>query len=420
MKLGTAGRTVTLGIIGLGGRGVGQMKTLLSMPDVQVNAVCDVYEDRAQNAADIVKEQRGAAPFCTTDYREVLKREDVEAVVIMTSWQTHIPIAIEAMRAGKIVSMEVGGATSLDECWEMVRVSEQTGKGVMLLENCCYNDVEMALLNMIKQGVFGELVHCRGGYQHDLRDEIGLGDINRHYRQDNFMHRNGELYPTHELGPIATYLNLNRGNRMLTLVSMASKAVGEHEWLKKNRPDTDLAKARFNEGDIVTTMISCSNGETIMLTHDCTLPRPYSRGGYVQGVKGVWMEDGHGIYLEDDAHEGGTYAHKFKSDKEMLEKYEHPLWKEYREFGLRGGHGGMDYLVLRAFVESIQKEVAFPIDVYDTAAWMAITCLSEESIQKGSAPVNIPDFTSGRWMRREARPGDMFSLDAVYPEAFTE
>ena len=420
MKLGTAGRTVTLGIIGLGGRGVGQMKTLLSMPDVQVNAVCDVYEDRAQNAADIVKEQRGAAPFCTTDYREVLKREDVEAVVIMTSWQTHIPIAIEAMRAGKIVSMEVGGATSLDECWEMVRVSEQTGKGVMLLENCCYNDVEMALLNMIKQGVFGELVHCRGGYQHDLRDEIGLGDINRHYRQDNFMHRNGELYPTHELGPIATYLNLNRGNRMLTLVSMASKAVGEHEWLKKNRPDTDLAKASFNEGDIVTTMISCSNGETIMLTHDCTLPRPYSRGGYVQGVKGVWMEDGHGIYLENDAHEGGTYAHKFKSDKEMLEKYEHPLWKEYREFGLRGGHGGMDYLVLRAFVESIQKEVAFPIDVYDTAAWMAITCLSEESIQKGSAPVNIPDFTSGRWMRREARPGDMFSLDAVYPEAFAE
>lgn len=420
MKLGTAGRTVTMGFIGHGHRGVGQLKTLLSMPDVQINAVCDVYEDRAQAAAESVKEARGYEPFCTTDYREVLKREDIEAVVIMTSWQTHIPIAIEAMRAGKIVSMEVGGATSLDECWELVRVSEQTSKGVMLLENCCYNDTEMALLNMIKQGVFGELVHCRGGYQHDLRDEIGNGDIIRHYRQDNFMHRNGELYPTHELGPIATYLNLNRGNRMLTLVSMASKAVGEHEWLKKNRPDTALAKAKFNEGDIVTTMISCAGGETIMLTHDCTLPRPYSRGGYVQGVKGVWMEDGHGIYLEDDAHEGGTYAHKFSSDKEMLEKYEHPLWKEYRDFGLRGGHGGMDYLVLRAFVESIQKDVEFPIDVYDTAAWMAITCLSEESIQKGSMPVAIPDFTSGRWMRREKRPGDMFSLDKVCREAFEE
>ena len=420
MKLGTVGRTVRIAFIGYGSRGVGQLNTFLSMEDVEVNAVCDVYEDRAQAAADAVEENRGRRPFATTDYREAICRDDVEAVVIMTSWQTHIPIAIDAMRAGKTVAMEVGGATSLNECWELVRVSEETGKGVMMLENCCYNDVEMALLNMIKKNVFGELVHCRGGYQHDLRDEIGDGDINRHYRQDNFMHRCGELYPTHELGPIATYLNLNRGNRMLTLVSMASKAVGEHEWLQKNRPDTALAKANFRQGDIVTTMISCANGETIMLTHDCTLPRPYSRGGYVQGTKGVWMEDGHGIYLEDDAHEGGTYAHKFSPDKEMLQKYEHPLWKEYREFGLRGGHGGMDYLCLRAFVESIQKNVKFPIDVYDTAAWMAITCLSEESIQKGSAPVAIPDFTSGRWMQKQDRPGDMFSLDAVYPEAFEE
>lgn len=416
MKLGEVGRTVTIGFIGLGGRGQGQLKTLLSMPDVEVTAVCDVYEDRAQEGAKIVQEARGKEPFATTDYHEVLKRDDIEAVMIMTSWQTHIPIAIDAMRAGKIVSMEVGGATSLNECWEMVRASEETGKGVMLLENCCYNDVEMAVLNMVKQGVFGELVHCRGGYQHDLRDEIGLGDVNRHYRQDNFMHRNGELYPTHELGPIASYLNLNHGNRMLTLVSMASKAVGEHEWLKQNRPDTALASAKFNEGDIVTTMISCANGETIVLTHDCTLPRPYSRGGYVQGTKGVWMEDGHGIFLEGEGQEGKSWAHVFKSDKEKLAEYEHPLWKEYREFGLRGGHGGMDYLVMRAFIESIQKNVAFPIDVYDTAAWMAITVLSEESIQKGSAPVAIPDFTSGRWMQPQSRPADKFSLDVVCEE----
>ena len=203
MKLGTVGRTVTIGFIGLGGRGQGQLKTLLSMQDVQVNAVCDVYEDRAQEGAKIVQEARGTTPFATTDYHEVLSRADVEAVMIMTSWQTHIPIAIDAMRAGKVVAMEVGGATSVNECWELVRTSEQTGKGVMLLENCCYNDVEMAILNMVKEGVFGELVHCRGGYEHDLRDEIGLGDVNRHYRQDNFMHRNGELYPTHELGSMS-------------------------------------------------------------------------------------------------------------------------------------------------------------------------------------------------------------------------
>ena len=420
MKLGTVGRTVTIGFIGYGSRGVGQLNTFLAMEDVEVNAVCDIYEDRAQAAADAVLEKRGVRPFATTDYRELLRRGDIEAVAIMTSWQTHIPIAIAAMRAGKTVCMEVGGATSLNECWELVRVSEETGKPVMMLENCCYNDVEMALLNMIKKNVFGELVHCRGGYQHDLRDEIGNGDINRHYRQDNFMNRCGELYPTHELGPIASYLNINHGNRMLTLVSMASKAVGEHEWLKKNRPGTGLASAKFRQGDIVTTMISCANGETIMLTHDCTLPRPYSRGGYVQGTKGMWVEEGRGIYLEDDAHAGETFAHTFRPDKEYLEKYEHPLWKEYRDFGLRGGHGGMDYLVIRAFIESIQKGVKFPIDVYDTAAWMAITCLSEESIAKGSAPVAIPDFTSGRWMQKQDRPGDMFSLDAVYEEAFEE
>ena len=261
------------------------------------------------------------------------------------------------------------------------------------------------------------MVHCRGGYQHDLREEIGMGDINRHYRQDNFRHRNGELYPTHELGPISTYLNINRGNRMLTLTSMASKAVGQHAWMQQHRADSPLANVPFTQGDIVTTMIRCVNGETLLLTHDCTLPRPYSRGGVVQGTKGLWMEDGRAIYLEDEHQDP---SHTFQPDKDLLEKYEHPLWKEYREFGLRGGHGGMDYLVMRAFIESIQKDVPFPIDVYDAATWMSITALSEESIQKGSMPVAIPDFTSGRWMNRPARPADMFSLDAVRPEVFED
>ena len=192
-----------------------------------------------------MEKSRGVRPFGTTDYREVNAREDIEAVVIMTSWTTHILIANDAMKHGKIVGMEVGGASSIEECWSLVRVSEETGLPVMLLENCCYNDTEMALLNMIRQGVFGELVHCRGGYEHDLRDEVGEGDINRHYRQENFMHRNGELYPTHELGPIASYLNLNRGNRMLSLVSMASKGIGEHAWLQEHRPDSPLANAHF-------------------------------------------------------------------------------------------------------------------------------------------------------------------------------
>lgn len=420
MKLGNVGRTLRAGVIGLGNRSREQLRCLYSMADVKVAAVCDVYEDRILHAQDAAVANGCARPDGCLDYREITRRDDIEVVFIFSSWQTHVPIAIDAMRHGIIPAMEVGGASSLEECWDLVHTSESTNIPLMLLENCCYGKEEMTLLNMIRQGVFGEMIHCRGGYQHDLREEIGNGDVNRHYRQDHFRSRCAELYPTHELGPIATYLGLNRGNRMLSLVSMASKAVGQHEWMQKNRADSPLAQLKFNQGDVVTTMIRCANGETIMLTHDCTLPRPYSRGGYLQGSRGLWAEDGRFIYLEDRTAPGPHGEHFFESDKPYMDEYRHPLWKAYEEFGLRGGHGGMDYLTLRAFVESVQKGIPFPIDVYDAAAWMAITCLSEQSIAMGSMPVAIPDFTNGRWIRREARPGDIFSLDAVYPEAFAD
>lgn len=282
----------------------------------------------------------------------------------------------------------------------------------MLLENCCYGKEEMTIMNMVRKGIFGEIVHCQGGYQHDLRDEIGRGDITRHYRQENFLHRNGELYPTHELGPIAKYIHLNRGNRMLTLVSMASKAVGQKEWLQKNRPNDPLTQKNFQEGDIVTTMIKCANGETIMLTHDCTLPRAYSRGGRVQGTKGLWMEDNRSVFIEGRSPENpNDWAHRWEKDEKYMQEYCHPLWKEYEAFGRRGGHGGMDYLVLRAFIESIQNNQPFPIDVYDTAAWMSITPLSEESIAMGSMPVPVPDFTDGLWIEKRPFHKGPYALD---------
>ena len=414
MKMGEQGRSIRLGIVGLGGRGIGQMQTLLGMPDVEVAAVCDVYPDRVEKAREIVKEKRGVSPDGTLDYRELNARDDIEAVVVMTSWTTHALIAIDAMKAGKRVTMEVGGAASVEECWQMVRTSEDTGQPCMLLENCCYGQEEMALLNMVKKDVFGEVVHCQGAYAHDLRSEIGNGDINRHYRQENFLHRNGELYPTHELGPIAKYLDLNRGNCMLSLVSMASKAAGLNAWLKENRADDPLAQRRVNQGDIVNTIIKCANGETILLTHDCTLPRPYSRGGRIQGTRGIWMEDNRSIYLEGRSHDDPkAWTHKWESDKPYMEEFKHPLWKEYEEYGLRGGHGGMDYLVLRAFVESVQQQKAPPIDVYDTAAWMVITCLSEQSVAMGGMPVPIPDFTNGAWINRGPADTGTYSLDAI-------
>ena len=400
MKMGEKGSTVRLGIIGLGGRGQGQTETLIQMPDVEVVAVCDVYPDRIQQTREMIYKHRGVYPDGETDYRKVISRPDVDAIMVFSSWETHLDICVQAMKAGKKVATEVGGANSVDECWKLVRTKEETGIECMILENCCYGKEEMTLLNMVRQGVFGTLVHCQGGYQHDLRDEIGLGDINRHYRQRHFLHRNGELYPTHELGPIAEYLSLNRGNRMVSLCSMASKAAGLHEWLKEHRADTDLANAQVNQGDIVTTMIQCANGETILLTHDCTLPRPYSRGGRIQGTKGIWMEDNRSIYLEGRSPADPTFwTHRWESDEAYMKEFEHPLWKAYEEFGLRGGHGGMDYLVLRGFIESVQKNECPPIDTYDTASWMAITALSEQSVAMGGLPVPVPDFTEGRWLK---------------------
>ena len=405
MKLNQYGETVRLAILGIGGRGFGQMKELLEMPDVTITSVCDVYPDRIERAQNLVQEKRGTRPFGTTVPIDCIDRADVDAVIVMSSWETHIPLCIMAMRCKKPVAMEVGGATSVDECWQLVRVSEETSMPCMLLENCCYGEVELTLQNMIRQNVFGTLVHCAGAYSHDLRDEIGYGDLHRHYRQRHFMHRNAELYPTHELGPIANYLDINRGNRMVTLTAMSSKAVGMHEWLQEHRPDSPLANATFREGDIVTTLIKCANGETIQLTHDCTLPRPYSRGGVIRGTKGMWMEDSRSIFIEGRTlTEGGSWAHRPESDEKYMEEYRHPLWREYIDFGLRGNHGGMDYLVLRAFIESVQNQTEPPIDVYDAAAWMSITALSEESIALGSQPLAIPDFTSGRWTQPRKNP----------------
>jgi len=400
MKMGDKGPVVRLGIIGLGGRGLGQTETLIQMPDVEVVAVCDVYEDRVRKGQELIEKHRGLTPAGETDFKKVISRDDVDAVCVFTSWETHIDICVQAMYHGKRVATEVGGATSVEECWKLVRAKEETGIECMMLENCCYGKEEMTLLNMVRQGVFGTLVHCQGGYEHDLRDEIGNGDINRHYRQRHFLHRNAELYPTHELGPIAEYLSINRGNRMVSLCAMGSKAAGLHEWLQENRPDSPLANAQVNQADIMTTMIKCANGETILLTHDCTLPRPYSRGGRVQGTKGIWMEDNRSIYIDGrTVNDPNHWTHSWESDAAYMEEYKHPLWKAYEEFGLRGGHGGMDYLVLRAFIESVQKNECPPIDTYDTASWMCITALSEQSAAMGGMPVPIPDFTEGRWLQ---------------------
>lgn len=409
-KLGIRGRDVRIGVIGLGNRGVDQMKVALSMPDVKAAIVCDNWGDRAEKGAEIAEQVQGFRPDVTHNAADVFARDDIEGVMIMTSWQTHIPLAIEALRAGKYPALEVGGGTSIEQLWELVRTSELMGIPVMMLENCCYDYREMTLLSMIRKGLFGEVVHCGGAYCHDLRSEIGNGDKNHHYRLDNFLHRNGELYPTHELGPIAKYLDIGRGNAILTVSSTASSARGLSAWFAEHRPD--LVGRTVCQGDVVDTVLRCANGQTIHLVHDCTLPRPYSRGGLIQGTKGIWQEDGAHIYLEgiSPGMKPGEWTERWEPEEKYLKRYEHPLWKKYREFGLRGGHGGMDYLVIRAYIESLQNKTPPPIDVYDTATWLAVTCLSEQSVALQGAPVSMPDFTNGQWMTRVNEDLGQYSL----------
>ncbi len=397
-----------IGIIGLGGRGQGILSILLTMDDVAITAVCDRYADRAEKAAAKVVEKGQPEPFLTLDYKEVVRRDDVDCIITPSSWTSHTEIMLASMEAGKPVGTEVGGATSVEECWELVRTWKRTGVPCMMLENCCYGREEMAILNMVRQGLFGELIHCQGGYEHDLRDEVALGLDQRHYRFRNYLHRTGDNYPTHALGPLAKMLNINRGNRFISLASFASKTRGIKAWAEANlAPDHPARQANFVQADVVSTILTCAHGETVLLTLDTSLPRPYSRGQRVQGTKGIWMELNDSIYLE-----GQSPPHEWESFRDYIDEHDHPLWQDDRISGFLGYHGGMDYLILRAFIEPLLAgQKTLPIDVYDTVTWMAVTALSEESVALGGQPVPFPDFTRGAWIEREAPAASPYSLD---------
>ncbi|MBO4217252.1 MAG: Gfo/Idh/MocA family oxidoreductase [Clostridia bacterium] len=401
---------VRIAMVGYGSRGRGLLPLLLDMDDVEITGVCDKYEDRANDAAAKVTEVSGKTPFCTTDYRRLLERDDVDAIITPSDWREHVDICINSMLAGKRVATEVGGAYSLEQLYELVRTSERTGIPCMMLENCCYGREEMTVTNMVRQGIFGTVVCCEGGYHHDLRGEITAGRLNRHYRQRNYLHRNGELYPTHSLGPIAKLLDINRGNRFLTLVSVASSAHGLDEYVNLRSPDGRLSGRHFTEGDVVTTIIKCARGETIVLTHDTTLPRPYSRAFTVHGTKAIYLEDRNRGMFVDGRSPHGNWDGTWETINDYYDEFEHPLWRDYRAEGVKKGHDGIDWLCLSAFVESVAEDAEPPIDVYDTAAWMSVTCLSEQSAAMGGAPVPVPDFTNGKWLEREPERESKYML----------
>lgn len=395
-------KDIRIGYIGLGGRGQSLLDGIILEQGENVTAVCDLYEDRVKKGADSVEKKCGKRPKEYIDYMDVINDENVNTIIITSAWESHTEIAVAALKAGKATAMEVGGAYTLEQCYELVKTYEETLTPFMFLENCCFGRREMMALHMTELGVFGEIVHCAGGYQHDLRNEISFGKENRHYRLRNYLTRNCENYPTHDLGPIAKVLKINHGNRMLTLTSTASKSAGLHEYIMKNKSDDEFLKnAHFAQGDIVTTVIKCANGETIVLTLDTTLPRFYSRGFTVRGTKGMYEEATDSVFLdreEDIKHDFDWKKVCAGNAEKYQDEYDHPIWKKYIESGfVQGSHDGMDWLEFQLFFEALRNDEPMPIDIYDAASWMSITALSEMSIAHGGAVVDIPDFTNGKW-----------------------
>lgn len=397
---------INVGIVGLGARGSYNINTIMNFDYINIVAVCDVYEDRVNDAIETIKKEERPAPMGTCDYKDILTNKDVDTVLVFSSWESHVKIAIDALRAGKAVGMEVGGAYELKECFDLVDTWEETKMPFMMLENCCFGKKELTALNLVRQGILGEIVHCHGAYAHDLREEIATGKEKRHYRLKNYIERNCENYPTHELGPIAKILDINRGNRMVKLVSLASKPMGLKRFVE-DRKDTienkDLLNIEFKQADIVETLIQCENGETISLRLDTTLPRSYSREFTVRGTKGLFDETLNAVFLDGDAEEFETERYAalaLNSAERHYNSYIPAGWKNMKKEDLEKGHGGMDYFTFKMFFECLRDKKPMPVDVYDAAAWMAITPLSEESLKKG-AFVDIPDFTKGAYKTRE-------------------
>jgi predicted dehydrogenase len=407
-----------LGFIGVGMRGQSHVELALLRDDCEIVAIADPEPRMVADTLKMIAEKGRKKPDVydkgVHDYKRLLEDKNIDAVVIASPWEWHTEQCVAAMQAGKYTGTEVCGGFSLDECWQLVNTHEATGTHLMFMENVCYRRDVMAVLNMVREGLFGELIHLEGGYQHDLRGvkfndgvtpydsgvEFGeKGFSEAKWRTKHSVHRNGDLYPTHGVGPVAMYTSINRGNRFLYLTSTSSKARGLHNYIVDNPKGGENhpnAKVQFNLGDVVTTILKTSNGETVLLSHDTNLPRPYSLGFRVQGTKGIWMDVNKSVHIE-----GQSKSHTWEESKAWFEKYDHPLWKKFGDDAKTAGHGGMDFFVFHHFVESAKRNQAPQMDVYDAATWLAITPLSEASIATGSAPQAFPDFTRGRWTERK-------------------
>jgi hypothetical protein len=397
--------TVRMGFIGLGERGPGHVLRSSKIEGVDIRALCDLRPEKV----DAVQKKLAGSGHQPVSYsgkeeewKKLCDRKDIDLVYIATPWHLHGPMALYAMEQGKHVAVEVPGVITLEQCWQLVETSERTRKHCMYLENCCYDFFELLTLNMARQGFFGEIIHGEGAYIHNLMEsnfsKEGYQDM---WRLRQNASRNGNLYPGHGLGPVAQVMNINRGDKMDYLVSMSSNDFMMGAKAKELAAKDDFFKPFANKnfrGNMNTTTIRTAQGRTIMLQHDVTSPRVYSRIHLISGTKATaqkWPLPGR----------ISTSHEKWLSETEMKaleEKYQPPIVKKVGELAKQmGGHGGMDFLMNWRLVDCLRNGLPLDIDVYDAAAWSAIGPLSEKSVASRSNSVDIPDFTAGSWKKNQ-------------------
>ena len=396
---------VRMGFVGVGHQGSSHVQNFVRLENVDVRAICDVVPAHVERSQKVVTDAGKPKPTGYSngveDFRRMIDREELDLVFVATPWEWHAPVLLYAMANGRHAATEVPFGVTLDELWALVEASERTQRHCVMMENCCYDRTEMMILNMARQGLFGDLLHAECGYLHDLR-ELKLTDyyVDR-WRVKHSITRNGDLYPTHGIGPVAQWMNVNRGNQFDYLVSMASPGRGLDQWAAEHiGADSREAQQHYSLGDVVNTLIRTKSGQTILVTHDTNSPRPYSRKILLQGTEGIVRK-----YPEAKIHvEGRSRAHAWEPLADYQAEFEHPVWKTLEERARGAGHGGMDYIEDHRLIQCLREGAPMDMDVYDGAAWSAIIMLSEQSIAQRSRPMDFPDFTRGAWMRRPPLP----------------
>lgn len=393
-------RNPKIALIGTGGRGTNLLENLLAA-DAQMIALCDIVKEKAEHAASLVVAAGQKKPELYTDgphaFEAMLTRSDIDFVVIATPWLWHAEMAIFGMKHGKDVAVEVPAVTTLEDCWKIVRTSEETRKHCMMLENCCYGYNETLILRMIQAGKFGELLYGEGAYLHDLREELFSNAGEGLWRRAEHTKRDGNLYPTHGLGPVANYMGIQRGDRFGHIVSMSTPQRGLDAYRKEHlKADDPRMAEKYVTGDMNTSLIKTANGLTITVKHTTSTPHPYDRINLIAGTKGIFEDYPPRIYLD------GQNADEAFESIDKWKEFQHPLWKSEGEIAKKlGGHGGMDYIMLYRLLQCLREGLPPDMDVYDAAAWSSVTPLSVASVSKGSAPMEFPDFTRGKWKTRK-------------------